>query len=186
MLTDVARLVVEDHQDLQQALTQVARKRGIKRQSGWPSRAALQQAIDDYRSLFHPQQSDYLITQRGLALEAMRTFVEYRPQLVGALVNGDGPLDRIRLLLFADSPEQVILHLEDRGMPWHSTEVSMHFSGGRRMAQPALCFLAGDVTIELIVLNPKLRSDPPRDPVDGGPLAGLDIERLADLLGETR
>ena len=72
-------------------------------------------------------------------------------------------------------------------MPWHSAEVTLHFSGGRRMAQPALRFLAGDVTIELIVLDPKSRSDPPRDPIDGGPLTSLDIERLEALLGhETR
>ena len=179
--------MVEDHLDLQQALMQVARKRGFKRQSDWPSRAALQQAIDDYRSLFHPGQSDRLTAQRGLALDAMRTLEEFHPRLTGTLVHGDGPLDKIRLLLIADSPEQIILHLEDRGMPWHSAEVTLHFSGGRHTAQPALRFLAGDVTIELIVLDPKSRSDPPRDPIDGGPLTSLDIERLEALLGhETR
>ena len=181
-MTEVARLVVDDCQELEQALVRAARKQGIKLQRGSPSREALQRAINDYRELFRPQQSEHLAAQRMLALEAMRSFADFRPLLSGALVQGDGPMNKIRLLLFADSPEQVILHLTDRGMPWHSTEVSMHYSGGRRVAQPALRFVAGDSTIELVVLDPKTRSDPPRDTITGGRLEMLDIDQLNTLL----
>ena len=112
----------------------------------------------------------------------MRSFAEFKPKLTGALVQGDGPLDRIRLLLFADPPEQIILHLSDRGMPWQSADVTMHFSGDRRVAQPAMRFIAGDSTIELVVLDPKTHSDPPRDAISGAKLKTLDTDQLSELL----
>lgn len=82
----------------------------------------LRTAVDEYRRLFRPQQLNQLHACRRLALDAMCDLAAFEPQLAGSLVHGDGPLDRIRLLLRADTPEQVIMHLDDRHIPWRTAE----------------------------------------------------------------
>ncbi len=115
----------------------------------------------------------------------MRDLVDFRPELSGPLVGGDGPLEHVRLLLTADSPEQVIFHLRDRGLPWQSAEAGLHFAEGRRTC-PALRFVAGESTIELVVLDARQRSDPPRDPLSGARLQTLDIDALQALIDTER
>mgnify|MGYP000302496312 CR=1 FL=1 len=68
----------------------------------------------------------------------MQTLASFKPRLLGSLVRGDGPLDRIQLLVFADSPEPVIWHLNDRHIPCQAGDTLLHYSGGRRLARPAL------------------------------------------------
>lgn len=167
---------------LDSALRRAARDLGLRPQETPPTRLALQAAVREYRELFYPEQIGLLARRRVLALEAMERLAEFRPRLAGALVDGDGPLDRVRLLVEADHPERVILHLRDRHIPWHEDEVVLQFSRGRRQSRPALKFVAGDATIELIVLDSSHRSDPPRDPIGGGPLATLSTGELRALI----
>lgn len=182
MLTDVATLVVDEGHDLEAALKRAARKHGVNLQQARPPIDALRAAIGDYRELFHPQQSALLRKQRTTALQAMRTFAEFRPRLSGALVHGDGPMEAIRLLVFSDTPEQVMLHLLDRHIPCQEAEIVLNFSGGRRAGRPALRFRAGETTIELIVLDSHSHSDPPRDPITGGRLEMLGVDELNALI----
>lgn len=178
----MAALVVDGGHDLDEALRRAARAQGVNLQQARPTREELRAAINDYRELFRPQQVQQLWRQRRLALQAMQTFLAFQPRLIGSLIHGDGALDTVQLLLFTDSPEQVMHHLHDRRMPWRDTEVSLHYSGGRRIARPALRFLAGDTTIELVLLDRGSRSDPPRDPITGGRLEMLNPDELAQLI----
>lgn len=136
----------------------------------------------EHRSLFQPRQFEQLTAQRRIALEAMRTLAAFRPRLLGSLVDGDGALDHITLLLQADSVESVIHVLQDHHIPWRSDERTLHHASGQRLAHPALCFEAGGSSLALIIAPPHLRSDPPRDPLDGRRLALLDSAELAALL----
>lgn len=178
----MATLVVDGGHDLDSALKRAARNQGINLQQTRLRLESLQSAVREYRELFHPEQAEQLARRRELALQAMQSFGEFRPRLIGGLIHGDGPLDRISLLVLADSPEQVILHLNDRHIPWREAEVWLNFSGRRRQARPALRFVAGDATVELIVLDSGSRSDPPRDPVSGGKLEALNSHELRALM----
>ena len=175
-------LVVDGGHDLENAVRRAARSRGINLQQARPLLATVHQAIAEYRALFRPQQLEQLRERRELARQAMQTFEVFRPRLAGALVRGDGPLERIRLLLVAETPEQVAMHLADRHMPWRESAIELHYSGGRRLMQPALLFVAGDTTVELVILDAGSHSDPPRDPITGGRLATLDAAALDALL----
>jgi hypothetical protein len=42
--------------------------------------------------------------------------------------------------------------------------------------------MAGDTTVELVLLDESSRSDPPRDPITGGRLETLDADQLARLI----
>jgi len=182
LLAEVVALVVDGGHDLENAVRRAARSRGINLQQARPLLATVHQAIAEYRTLFRPQQLEQLRKQRELARQAMQAFEVFHPRLAGALVHGDGPLQRIRLLLVAETPEQVAMHLADRHMPWRQSAVELHYSGGRRLMRPALLFVAGDTTVELVILDAGSHSDPPRDPITGGRLATLDAAALDALL----
>ena len=184
LLTTTAALVVNDGYSLEEALRRAAREHGINLQHARPTRDALHAAIRDYRALFQPHQERRLQEQRRIAVRAMQVFSEFEPRLIGPLVRGDGPLDRVQLLLFVDSPEQVIVELTDRRMPWQESEAVLHYSGGRRRIHPALGFMAGETSVELILLDHNGHSDPPRDPVTGGRLDALSLDRLNALLDQ--
>ena len=173
---------MDDGYELENALKRAARDLGVNLQHHRPSREALLAAIRDYRELFRPQQLQMLNQQRRIAAEAMHAFAEFQPRLIGPLVHGDGPLDLMRLILIVETPEQVLLHLRDRNIPWQDTEVFMHHSGGRKLARPAVRFVAAQTNIELILLDNRTRSDPPRDPLTGGPLEMLGADQLNALI----
>ena len=151
-------------------------------QQACPQREAIWSAIREYRALFRPEQFELLQRQRRLALQIMQTLASFKPRLLGSLVRGDGPLDRIQLLVFADSPESVIWHLNDRHIPWQAVDTLLHYSAGRRLARPTLRFLAGETSIELIILSDQSPSDPPRDPVSGGALDVRGVDELRALI----
>ena len=167
---------------MDEALRRAARAQGVNLQQARPSLEALHGAIREYREIFRPQQQVRLQELRRLALEAMHRLAGFRPRLMSPLIHGEGPLDTVRLMLTCDTPEQVMLHLHDRRIPWREAEVTLHYSGNRRIARPALRFMAGDTEIELVLLDEGARSDPPRDPVTGGRLETLDADQLAQLV----
>lgn len=147
-----------------------------------PPRDALLRAIGDYRELFRPEQLERLQQGRRLALEAMHNLAAFNPRLFGALSDGDGPLDRVSLLVTADTPEQVLLYLHDRRIPWQEATVEMQHHGHGRREHAAARFIAGDSEVELVILPPWAASDPPRDSLDDRPLASLDAGQLERLL----
>jgi hypothetical protein len=175
--------VVDDGLELEEAYRRTCRKQDIQLKQT-PPVDALRSAISEYRELFRPQQLVQLRQKRRLALQAMSEFLPFQPQLFGSLLHGDGPVDTIRLLLFADAPEQVMHYLSDRHIPWQDTEVVLNYSGGRRTARPALHFFAGETRVQLVLLDHQSRSDPPRDPLTGKRLEMQGIDQLNTLLDE--
>jgi hypothetical protein len=175
--------VVDDGLELEEAYRRTCRKQDIQLKQT-PPVDALRSAIREYRQLFRPQQLVQLRQRRRLALQAMSEFLPFQPQLFGSLLHGDGPVDTIRLLLFADTPEQVMHHLSDRHIPWQETEVVLSYSGGRRIARPALHFFAGETMVELVMLEQQSHSDPPRDPLTGKRLEMQGIDQVKALLDE--
>jgi hypothetical protein len=175
--------VVDDGLELEEAYRRTCRKQDIQLKQT-PPIDALRSAISEYRQLFRPQQLVQLRQRRRLALQAMSEFLPFQPQLFGSLLHGDGPVDTIRLLLFADTPEQVMHHLSDRHIPWQDTEVVLSYSGGRRIARPALHFFAGETRVELVMLEQQSHSDPPRNPLTGKRLEMQGIDQVNALLDE--
>lgn len=179
------RLLVEGHcDDYRIACRKAAEQLGERNQKRWPSPQAIEQALRDYQQLFRADsQADALQSLRRLALAAMQDFAHLSPRLVGPVARGVA--DRhsgIRLLMRAETPEDVALLLTNRHIPWHAAEVTLMFSRNRRMARPALRFQAGDTRMELVILPPSDRNDPPLDPADEKPMRGLSAAQLETLL----
>jgi hypothetical protein len=182
---EAARLLADGHcVDTASACRKAAERLGERNPRNWPDAAAIEAALREYQSLFRAdRQPAELARLRQLALQAMGDLADFQPRLVGAVAKGLADSHSpIRLLLTADTPEQVALALQERHIPWRSAEVVLTFSRNRREARPAFRFQAGETMVELVVLQPSERSDPPRDPADNAPLKGLSSQDLAALL----
>ena len=163
-------------------MEQAAKRLGLSPGRARPSREQLRDAVREYRLLFHPEQFAGIRARRQTALDAMRHLAAFEPRLFGDLVDGNVELGLVSLLLQAESVEQVILHLQDQRIPWHSGERSLTHAAGRQRSHPTLRFEAGGVEVELVIPLTPLRNDPPRDRFDGRPLTTLDSAGLAALL----
>ena len=104
-------MVVDEGHDLHTAVQRAAAQLGVRPQHLDIDVANLRRAVQEYRDLFRPQQAQTLHKRRALALQAMQSFAEFQPRLAGNLLHGDGPLDQARLILVADTPEQVLLQM---------------------------------------------------------------------------
>jgi hypothetical protein len=178
----MARLVVADGHNTGTALSHAARELGVNLPRQLPEAARIRAAIEEYRMLFAPEQAATLNHQRQLALQAMQALVAFHPLLFGSLVDGMGALDRIRLLLTADSAEQVMMALTDQHIPWRDSETPLSYSRGRRKTLPCLRFRAGNADVELVITSAADRSDPPFDPLSGGKLPMLDAAAVQRLI----
>lgn len=182
MLRVAARLIVEDAIDPAAALDRAARGLGVRPPRSGRDMDALAEAVRDYRELFRPEQLARLREGRETALSAMRLLDDFSPRLFGALVDGNGALGRVQLLLEADPAERVAWALTDQRLPWKPGETELQQANGRRQRWPAFRFEAGDWTVELVALPRPPQQDPPLDPVSTRRAELLDRRQLEDLL----
>jgi hypothetical protein len=181
---EAARIMAEDGvSEFERARRKAAQRAGIGDRRRWPSNEEIQQALIAQRRLFDGErQARDLRTLRQQALIAMRRFADFRPRLVGPALYGSGDMAQgVRLLVFADSPEEVILALMDQGIPWREQEEWLRFGGGVRHTCPVLSFLAGETPFALVVLPRSALRNPPLDPVTDRPERGADADEVARL-----
>lgn len=183
---EAARIMVEQgEQEFERARRKAAARLGVADRRVWPRNDEIQDALLQQRRLFDPHASrrEELRRLRGHALGAMRLFSAFAPRLVGPALAGTADATAgVRLYLFAESPEEIILILIDQGIPWHERERTLCYTGGQRCAHPAFHFVAGDIPVELVVLPVRSRRNPPLDVVTERPERGAgiaEVERLA-------
>jgi hypothetical protein len=184
---EAARIMAEQGlTDFDRARRKAAERTGILDRRSWPSNEAIQEALMTQRRLFRD-----LGHARGLerlrrdAIAAMRTFEGFSPRLIGAALDGAGPVELgIQLYLFAERPEEVIFRLLDRQIPWQERERSFRYRGGERRNHPIFRFLAGGTPVELIVLPRVALRNPPLDPVREQPDRGVGLDELERLVAE--
>lgn len=184
---EAARIMVEDGvTEFERARRKAALRAGIGDRRRWPNNEEIQQALLAHRRLFDGErQARELRALRRQALIAMRRLADFRPRLVGPALSGSGDIAQgVRLLVFADTPEEVILALIDQGIPWREQEEWLRFGGGARRAHPVLCFLAGETPFALVVLPRSALRNPPLDPVTDRPERGADTEEVQRLASE--
>lgn len=149
----------------------------------WPSNDEIQEALLLQRRLFDGEaQMRTLRRLRVHALAAMRNFGDFQPRLVGSVLHGTGDaVQGVRLHLFADNPEDVVLVLLEQGIPWRERETCLRFGGDQRHVLPVFEFQAGETPFDLVVLPPQAIRSPPFDPVTDRPERGAgiaDVERM--------
>ena len=166
------------------ARRKAAERVGVPDQRCWPSNEEIQSALLVQRRLFDgDEQAQTLQRLRTQALTAMRHFADFQPRLVGSLLHGVAdPVQGVRLHLFADNPEDVILALLGQGIPWQERETRLRFGGGERAVLPVLGFQAGETPFDLVVLPRQALRSPPFDPITDRPERGAGIAEVERML----
>jgi hypothetical protein len=180
-----ARIMAEQGiSNYDRARRKAAERAGISDRRSWPSNELIQDALIAQRRLFRGQEHvRELDRMRCDALEAMRIFADFAPHLVGPVLCGAGDVrDGVQLHLFADRPEDVMLRLMDRRIPYRERDRVLRYARGERRAHPAFRFVAGDVPFELIVLPTRALRNPPLDPVSERPERGADLAAVKRLI----
>lgn len=184
---EAARLLAQHScADYQSARQKAAARLGCRDQRQLPDNREIAQALQSYQQLFQADSHrDRLYRMRRTALQAMKNFHAFQPHLTGeVLVGAVTRFSSIRLYLFADTAEQLALHLMERHIPFRQKDIRLSYSGGMRHNRPLFLFQAGETEIELICLPPSDHSNPPLDPLLERPSLGIGPARLRALLDD--
>ncbi|TQV65453.1 MAG: hypothetical protein FNT29_00035 [Halothiobacillaceae bacterium] len=148
-----------------------------------PSCEEVEQQLRIYQQLFRPSQQAALRALRGEAVKAMRFLADFEPRLVGAVLSGTaGANSTITLHLFADAPEQVMLHLLNAHVPYREAERSLRYRDGRVQAYPLFSFIAGGYPVDLVVLPPMALRESPAGFGEGGKMDRAPLHKVERLL----
>lgn len=179
-----ARLLVDDGMtSANAARAKAARRLGVTDRRDLPTPAEIEVALSEYQRIFggdaHPRQ---LRESRQAALAAMRLFERFQPRLVGRVLSGTAHEHMpVTLHVFADTPEEVMLFLLEREMPYRNGEQRVRDAERGVISLPCYRFLAGETEVELVVFPAVGLRRAPLSPVDGRPMerAGrAELERL--------
>lgn len=172
--------------EFDRARRKAAQRLGVADRRCWPDNEEIQEALLQHLRLFHAE-SQQQVTEhlRSQALAAMTAFSDFDPRLIGQAVAGTATREQgVQLQLFADDPGEILFRLVDRGIPWQERDGQFRYAGGASQMHPVLAFVAGDVPIELIVLPPLAKRNPPLSPVSERPERGLTAAELRRLMDE--
>ena len=154
---EAARIAAEfGSTDLVSARRKAVKNLGARNSKLWPDISDVEDALRKRQRLFHaPRQNAAQLQLLQTAIDAMAEFDAFQPRLFGPVLEGTADLhSEISLLLYADTPEDVIFYLTDKGIPWRAGEAHMNFSRRRQETRPSLRFRAADTDIRLIILTP--------------------------------
>ncbi len=150
----------------------------------FPSNVQVEDALAQYQRLFRPEAHvDRLRELRECALRAMQLFIDFSPRLVGPVMTGVvGRHSEVDLHLFADSPEEVVVFLMQRDIPFESGERRLRRASGVARVYPVFRFLAGEELVEVTVFAIDEIREAPASPVDGRPMKRGSMRELEALL----
>ena len=187
-----ARLMVEEGiRDYQHAKRKAVERLGLNARSSLPTNVEIHEAIRRYREAFFTE-ADYaheaLLWRTALA--AMRLLEPFQPRLTGAVLEGTaGRHSPVVLHVFAETPEEVLWHLMERGVQYRELERRLRLRGELR-AFPGVRFFGGEIEVEVLMFPGIGLREAPASQTDGRPMrrAGLPevLARVRDLEGVVR
>lgn len=178
-------LLQRGNRDFHAAKQKAAEHLGVPDTRNLPNNSEIEQALMEYQRIFHADSQPQHLTQlREVAVEAMQFLQEFKPRLVGSVLNGSADQNSPLILhLFASSAEQVKLFLIHHQIPHEESHKTVRFSPSRNEDIPLYRFMADEVRVELMIFNER-QKHPPLSPVDGRPMQRADIRDVEMLLAE--
>jgi hypothetical protein len=171
---EAARLMVEHGiQDYGLAKRKAAERLGVRASAGaLPSNAQIHEQVAERQRIFEPAELDRRVVKlRSVAAAVMVLLEEFRPKLVGAVLEGTATLSSaIELHVFSDAPEAVSAALEQRGFRVRDSQRRYRF--GRELTEqiPGFELIVDDEELEVMVFPERGSSHSPLSPVDGRPM----------------
>lgn len=182
---EAARIMAtEGQRNFMAAKRKAADRIGASTRLVLPSNREVEEALRAYQGFYGgDRHTDHLQTLRETAIEVMRGLEDFRPRLVGPVLDGtaDGH-SRVSLHLFNDPPETVLFHLEERGIDFHQEQRRIRWHDGTHRDIQLLVTDVNDIAVELALFSLiDLRQAPP-SPVDGKPQKRARLPEVEILL----
>jgi hypothetical protein len=182
-----ARLMAEQGiADFLVAKQKAAQRLGVSENGNLPRNVEIQEALRDYHRLFSTDKQARLSGQlRREARNAMALFEAFSPRLVGSVLAGTATEhSAVELHLFAETSEQLAIHLMQNDVPYEVREWRGRSRRGQAMTRPLFTFMAGEVPVEAVVFPLNGLREAPSCPVDGRPMSRASLRDLDTLIGQ--
>ncbi len=182
---EAARLIV-DHgmHDYGQAKRKAAVRFGVRDSAALPSNTEIESSVIERQRIYDPELHDYRLTSlRELAAGIMEILEEFQPRLVGPVLSGsvteNSPLE---LHVFTDSPESVMLELEQQGLDTRDCQRRYRLNSQELAILPGFRFTRDRERVYVIVFPEKGVRQAPLSPVDRKPMQRASKRRVLALL----
>lgn len=179
-----AAILAESGQgDFTAALRKAAQRHNVSDQRNLPDNNEIEAALLEHQRLFRANHQPHFLRQlQQTALQAMDLLANFRPCLVGPVLNGSADQHTpIYLHLFANTAEEVLIFLLDQHIPFEQGERRVRYGNGAIEQCPKFSFIAGEHEIQLTVFPPQDRKRAPLSPVDGKPMQRAERSQLEQI-----
>lgn len=150
-----ARLMAEDGGlDYGSAKAKAARQSGLADAHLLPDNREIEAALREYQELYQKdEQPEQLRHLRRIALKVMREFEQFRPALVGSVLNGTaGAHSDVNLQLFTEDEKALTMYLLNRRYRFEEATRRVR-RGDHTDEVPQIRLEVEDVTVSLTVLD---------------------------------
>lgn len=150
-----ARLMAEDGiADYATAKQKAARQAGLADAAMLPDNSEIEEQLREYQGLYQSEEQPARLRElRTIAVKVMREFEEFRPVLVGSVLNGTaGMHSDVNLQLFTDDAKALTMFLVNKRYRFEEGTKSVR-RGGRVEEVPQISLEVGDETVTITVLD---------------------------------
>jgi hypothetical protein len=158
------------------------------KQKDLPTNIEIERAVISYQTLFQNSfQPEELFKLRMTAIDVMSLFEHFYPRLAGPVLAGTaGSQSEIIVHLFSDNPEAISSLLMVNDIPYKNSERRIRMADKNTVTFPAYCFLAGHMSVVLILFPEKQLNQAPVCPIDEKPMKRANIKKVQSLVQESR
>lgn len=170
---EAARLMAEHGvADFGLAKRKAAERLGVSVRGALPSNAQIQECLVARQRLFDPDEHAAMIARmRRVAADVMQTLEEFRPRLVGPVLDGTATNNTaIELHVFADAPEFVAAALESMGHRFRDSQRRYRLRPDANAEIPGFDLDVGAEEVRVMVFPERGAHHAPQSPVDGRPM----------------
>lgn len=182
---EAARIIsVEGQRNYLAAKQKAALRLGVTNRQALPSNSEVEMALKEWQRLYGGEElMAHLTFLRELALEAMAFLKDFRPRLVGPVLEGTADqFSRVCLHIFADDPDAPVHFLMERGLRFDQERRRIRWHRGESLDIDVLVLEKDGELIELsVMVGPDAKQAPP-SPIDGRAMARASYAELEHLL----
>ena len=182
---EAARIIVNHGvRDYRVAKQKAAERLGVSSRGSLPGNSEIEAAVAEHLQIFGGDaHEDRLRLMRVAALSAMELLSSFTPRLVGPVLSGTADENSVvNLHVFADSPEQVAMELEQIGVAYRPYERRLKSRRNQVETYAGFEFNHGSNAIQATVFPVDGIRQAPMSPIDGKPMKRADANGVQALL----
>ncbi len=182
---EAARIIsIEGQRNYLAAKQKAAHRLGVTNRQALPSNTEIEMALKEWQRLYGGEElSLHLKHLRELALDAMDFLKDFRPRLVGPVLEGTADeFSRVCLHLFTDDPDAPVHFLMEHGVRFEQERRRIRWHRGESLDIDVLVLEKDGELIELsVMVGPDAKQAPP-SPIDGKAMARASSSELKQII----